>query len=185
MWKGWTKRKRCYLQQFFKRRKVYWAQGHTAISEGICRNKFSHITQQVAQNLSPELKLAKSSSANFPTLVHSRPKLSHLIKHYFRFGGNCFLTSYIVFGFGVTLGLHKPQNWSLWKWYHIRTLFMVSVFISHDYLTHTTGTRDKKEFAMYLLEALRSTYRGKWGILQIHNFLLAWRWLWLPHHWHQ
>ena len=36
--------------------------------------------------------------------------------------------------------------------------------MSHDDLTHTTGTRDKKVFAMCLLGDLGTTYRVIWGI---------------------
>ena len=39
--------------------------------------------------------------------------------------------------------------------------------MSHVDLTHSTGTRDKKVFAMYLLGALGTTYRVIWGYLQI------------------
>ena len=35
---------------------------------------------------------------------------------------------------------------------------------SHVDLTHSTGTRDKKVFAMCLLGALETTYRVIWGI---------------------
>ena len=36
--------------------------------------------------------------------------------------------------------------------------------MSHFDLTHWTGTRDKKVFAMCLLGALGTTYRVIWGI---------------------
>ena len=36
--------------------------------------------------------------------------------------------------------------------------------MSHFDLTHWTGTRDKKVFAIYLLGAVGTTYRAIWGI---------------------
>ena len=36
--------------------------------------------------------------------------------------------------------------------------------MNHVDLTHSTGTRDKKVFAMCLLGALGTTYRVIWGI---------------------
>ena len=42
--------------------------------------------------------------------------------------------------------------------------------MSHFDLTHWTGTRDKKVFAMYLLGAVRTTYRA-WAIWGICRFI--------------
>ena len=43
--------------------------------------------------------------------------------------------------------------------------------MNHVDLTHSTGTRDKKVFAMCLLGALGTTYRVIWGI---------YRFVWTP-----